>query len=233
MEDQLEARILHLEKANKMLLAWLSALSLASAVLGIQLFRTAANLDVDEIRANKITLTGTTPKPDGAIDLFGNARPDEAWRTTISPGRLELYGRNYLGIEFNAIMSARTLTLAGPHHEAQLDSYQLHMSNEHESMLLFKAGLEFRGKQEVIDEEQGMYRRDGRVVIRAADKSQGRPLDEEGSGISIYDDAGKLRARLGKALLKFPDGREITSPESTLTLFDQEGRVEVQTPRRR
>jgi hypothetical protein len=49
-------------------------------------------------------------------------------------------------------------------------------------------------------------------------------MDKDGAGLELCDKNGVRRAALGKTETKTPDGRAITYPESSLLLFDAEGK---------
>lgn len=192
---------------------------------------TPTDLTVREIHAEKITLVGSTATPESVLHLPG-AGPTESWSTTIAPGHITLLQKNSHGVDFESTVKAGQMSIAGPFHKTILTDYQLHLGNEHESMSLSKTGLVFSGKEEVLDAAQGLHRRNSRVEIVAVDEDGGRPIDRIGNGLSVYDAKGKLRARLGRMNLQSSGGSKTQFPESTLTMFDQEGRVELQLPRR-
>jgi hypothetical protein len=55
-------------------------------------------------------------------------------------------------------------------------------------------------------------------------------LTEDGSGMVLHDATGKLRTAVGTIVTQDPDGKAITHPESTLTLFGSDGTVAWQAP---
>jgi hypothetical protein len=55
-------------------------------------------------------------------------------------------------------------------------------------------------------------------------------VDKDGAVLNLSDKNGMIRAALGRTETKTPDGRAITYPESSLLLFNPEGKVTWQAP---
>ena len=160
------------------------------------------------------------------------AAPTENFVTTIEPGNIKLFNKNYLGVDSEAMVQAGQMSIVGPFHKAVMSNYALDLFNEGESMHLSKAGLSFSGKEEVVSKEQGVYRRKTRFEIAVVDDVAGGQPDSLGNRLSVYDATGRLRATLGRTKLRNSVGLSMDHPEGTLALFGEDGKVELLLPKR-